>query len=267
MAAPHWTEILARLDRRPAANGAPGVVVTDDVVAFAREVLGLRLDARQAELLGTRSRQVILNCTRQWGKSTMAAAKAVHRALRVAGSLTVIVAPSERQSAELVATVRRFCGVAGVAVKGDGRNRASVVTPGGSRVVGLPASEATTRGFAGASLLIVDEASRVPDTVYQPMRAVLATTGGDLWLLSTPNGCNGFFYRTWVGGGDWFRVTATAEECPRILPAQLALDRAEFSDAFFQQEYMCEFGDKDVALFRRVKLAAMVDGDLSGFNG
>ena len=85
--------------------------------------------------------------------------------------------------------------------------------------------------------------------------------------MSTPNGCNGFFYRTWVGGGDWFRVTATAEECPRILPAQLALDRAEFSDAFFQQEYMCEFGDKDVALFRRVKLAAMVDGDLSGFNG
>ena len=192
---------------------------------------------------------------------------AAHRAFERPGSLTLVISPSERQSGELVATVRRFCGLAGVAVRGDGRNRESVVMPNGSRVVGLPASEATTRGFARVSLLIVDEASRVPDSICYPMRPVLATSGGDVWLLSTPNGRDGFFYKTWIGEGDWLRVTATAEQCGRISPEQLALDRAEFPDAFFEQEYMCKFGDRDEALYRRVKLTAMVDGELLGLNG
>ena len=248
-------------------GGAPGgggeaptaVPFSGDVVEFASGVLGLDLDSKQAELLGTGARHVILNCSRQWGKSTMAAAKVAHRALARPGSLTVIASPSERQSGELVAKARQFLLAAGVKVKGDGRFKASIVTPNGSRVVGLPAKESTTRGLSKASLLIVDEASRVPDHIYHPLRPMLATSGGDVWLLSTPNGCEGFFYKTWTSGGDWFRVTATAEECPRISAEQLEMDRMEFSDAFFRQEYLCEFESKDTALFRRDKIAALED--------
>ena len=96
------------------------------------------------------------------------------------------------------------------------------------------------------------------DTLYYSFRPTLARSGGDVWLLSTPNGCKGFFYQTWTTGGpDWFRMTATAEDCPRISPKQLALDRREFSDSLFNQEYLCEFGDSDSALVRLHKVLAL----------
>ena len=39
--------------------------------------------------------------------------------------------------------------------------------PNGSRIVGLPGTEATVRGFSAVSLLLIDEASRVVDEMYQ----------------------------------------------------------------------------------------------------
>ena len=210
--------IAAPRNAPPQLGPPPGLVAPPPILDFATSVLGIDLDSKQAELLSAAGRNVILNCCRQWGKSTMAAVKAVHRSIERPGSLSIIVSPSERQSGELVGTIRRYCAQAGLKTKGDGRNKSSVVLENGSRVVGLPASERTTRGFANVALLIVDEASRVPDDVYLPMRPFLATSSGDIWLLSTPYGCKGFFYRTWTAGrGGWFRVTAKATECPRIL--------------------------------------------------
>jgi hypothetical protein len=51
-----------------------------DAVEFARTRLGIEPDERQAEVLRSEAKRGMLNCTRQWGKSTIAAAKAVHRA-------------------------------------------------------------------------------------------------------------------------------------------------------------------------------------------
>jgi hypothetical protein len=48
---------------------------------FARAVLGITPDPLQARVLRTGARQVILNCSRQWGKSTLAAIKLIHIAL------------------------------------------------------------------------------------------------------------------------------------------------------------------------------------------
>lgn len=58
----------------------------------------------------------------------------------------------------------------------------------GSRIVALPGKEETIRGFSGVALLIVDEAARVPDALYQAVRPMLAVSGGQIILLSTPFG-------------------------------------------------------------------------------
>ena len=73
-----------------------------DAADFARARLGLDLDARQEEVLRSTAKRGILNCSRQWGKSTVAAAKAVHRAYTRPGSLVLVASPSERQSAEFL---------------------------------------------------------------------------------------------------------------------------------------------------------------------
>ena len=72
----------------------------------------------------------------------------------------------------------------------------------GSRVVSLPGDEGTVRGFSGVSLLVIDEASRVPDDLYRSVRPMLAVSQGRLVCLSTPFGQRGFFYEYWRAGAE-----------------------------------------------------------------
>jgi len=82
------------------------------------------------------------------------------------------------------------------------------------------------------------------------MLPVLAVSGGDVWLISTPFGRCGFFYRAWVEGGPgWQRVKVPATECPRIRPENLARDRITMGDRWFRQEYLCEFAANEETLF------------------
>ena len=71
-----------------------------DPVAFVTTRLGFVPDPKQELLLRGRMHRVLLNCSRQWGKSTITAAKAVHRAYTVPDSLVVVLGPGARQSAE-----------------------------------------------------------------------------------------------------------------------------------------------------------------------
>jgi hypothetical protein len=224
-----------------------------DANAFARRRLGFQPDERQAELLASTAPRVILNCTRQWGKSTVTAARAVFEACSKAGSLTLVVSPSERQSGELVRKARRFAAMVEGKVRGDGQNRCSLLFGNGSRIVGVPSREDTVRGFSAVSLLLVDEASRVEDELYDAVRPMLAVSNGSMWLMSTPNGKRGFFWEEWSMGGDqWKRVEVPATECPRISKEFLERERARaWREEWFRQEYMCEFLDSDDWVFPR----------------
>jgi hypothetical protein len=225
-----------------------------DAVAFARERLGFHPDEKQ-EMVLRGGRRVIVNCTRQWGKSTVTAAKAVHRAYSAAGSLTLVVTPSGRQSGEFLRKAEEFVRRLGIKVRGDGDNEISIAFPNGSRIVGLPGNEATARGYS-ASLLLIDEAARVDDALYRAMRPSLAVANGDLWLTSTPYGKRGFFWGEWEhGGSEWERISVPATECPGI-SAQLLAEECAKGDETYRREYMCEFGDMEGAVFSRESIEA-----------
>ena len=191
----------------------------------------------------------ILNCSRQWGKSTVTAVKALHRAWCEPRSLVLVASPSGRQSGEFLRKVSSFVRALRVRPRGDGDNEISLLLPNGSRIVGLPGRESTVRGFSNPSLLLIDEASRVPDAMYDALRPMLATGNGDLWLMSTPFGRRGFFWREWERGGDlWTRIAVTGPECSRISKEFLEEERTK-GDRYFSQEYLCQFVSSDDALF------------------
>ena len=60
---------------------------------FARTRLGIELDEVQEHVMLSHANRGILNCTRQWGKSTVGAAKALYRAMSVARSLVLVPNP------------------------------------------------------------------------------------------------------------------------------------------------------------------------------
>jgi Terminase large subunit, T4likevirus-type, N-terminal len=228
--------------------------------AFASKVLHFTPDAIQTELLNSSAKQGLLNCTRQWGKSTVAAIKAVHRAHFTPDSLILVASPTERQSAEFLRKARHFAQALQPRLTGDGHNRVSLLFPNGSRIVGLPGTEATIRGFSAASLVILDEASRISDDLYKALSPILTVSGGDLWLLSTPCGKRGIFYELWQHGGDqWTRFEVPATQCPRISPERLDQQRAQLGDMWFRQEYLCEFVSAGTQFFPTELVEAAVE--------
>jgi hypothetical protein len=234
-----------------AADRLPGPSYTDPAEwAVAR--LGLSFDETQMRVLRSTRARGLLNCTRQWGKSTVVAAKAIHHATHRPESLTLVVSPSTRQSAEFLRKAEGFARKLAVPVRRDIGNVVSLEFPNRSRIVGLPASETTVRGYSAVSLLLVDEAARVSDDIYLALRPMLAVSGGALWLMSTPFGRHGFFHDAWEHGGEeWERIRVTAPECPRISPEFLEEERATMGDWWFRQEYLCEFQDPVGAVFDR----------------
>ena len=81
---------------------AAGSVFENDAAAWAREHLNFHPNCKQQQVLATNTRRGILNCTRQWGKSTTCAIKAVHYAHFHPESKVIVASPSQRQSSEFL---------------------------------------------------------------------------------------------------------------------------------------------------------------------
>ena len=174
-----------------------------DPVVFARYYLGYRPDPWQADFLRSDSQRIILNCSRQSGKSTTTAILALWEAIYKPKSVIVLDSPSLRQSQELMLKFSEFLTMVDSSVKLDSDTKLSVRFSNGSRVVALPGSEKTIRGISAVTLLVLDEAARIPDELYGAVRPMLAVSHGRLILLSTPFGEQGFFASTWAHPEGW----------------------------------------------------------------
>src|SRR5688500_14730069 len=70
--------------------------------------VGIVPDQWQQDILESEENQIILNCTRQFGKSSISAILGLYQTCYVEKSLTLILAPSSRQSSETYRKVRDF---------------------------------------------------------------------------------------------------------------------------------------------------------------
>ncbi len=225
------------------------------------ERAGITPDNWQSDLLRSDARQMILLCSRQSGKSTITSILALHQAIFTPDSLILLLSPSLRQSQELFRKLQTFYN----ALESESLPQAveesalRMELSNGSRIVALPGKEATIRGFSGVSLLIIDEASRVEDALYQSVRPMLAVSGGRIILLSTPFGKRGFFHSEWTDGQDWRKVKITADQCPRIDKDWLERERAMIGDWWYLQEYFCEFVETSDQVFSYDDIQAALD--------
>lgn len=220
-----------------------------DPIVFAQS-LGFTPDSWQAKVLATRGRQTILNCHRQSGKSTTTSIIAVYQAAFWPESTVLLISPSLRQSSELFRKVRYWFGRMPDLASFPEDNKLSCELSNGSRIISLPASESTVRGFSAVDLVIEDEASRVPDELYFAVRPMLAVSGGRIILMSTPFGRRGHFWDAWSKGGEnWERFTFRAEENVRIDRHFLDEEYATLGKFWYSQEYNCEFLDPVDSIF------------------
>lgn len=115
----------------------------------------------------------------------------------------------------------------------------------GGKFFALPCREDTIRGEHGVTLLVIDEAARVPDAMFGAVTAMTMISSGRLALLTTPWGRRGFFYKEWIEGEGWRRHRFSWHECPRIRPEFIEMERRRHGDQWVRQEYLdCADGDE-----------------------
>lgn len=230
--------------------------------------IGMEPDPWQDDVLRSTHPRILLNCHRQSGKSTVASVLVVHAAIYEPESLVLLLSPSMRQSGE----VFKKCLVAyrglGRPVIAEAENQLSLILENGSRIISLPGTEGTVRGYSGVRLLVTDEASRVKDDLVAAVRPMLAVSGGRMVALSTPNGKRGWWYDAWENGGPtWKRVKIPATMCPRITPEFLDEERRALGDRLFAQEYLCEFTETIDSAFGAAAVNAAFSRNLESLFG
>jgi len=212
-----------------------------DSVEFSRYI-GIEPDGWQADVLRYEGKRLLLNCSRQSGKSTTTATKGLHTAIYRPKSLILLVSPSLRQSQELFRKVKEGYEAMETRPGLLEDNKLSMTLANGSRIVSLPSDQSTVRGFSGVTMILEDEAAHVKDEFYYAILPMLIINNGVFIAMTTPYGKRGHFFNEWTtGGDDWKRVEIPATKCPRISPEDLERQRRSLGSMFFRQEFCCEF--------------------------
>jgi hypothetical protein len=241
-----------------------GILQALDPVRLWESVYHTTPDDWQADVLRSDHRKVILNTSRQVGKSSTVAIKALHAGLFEPESLVLLVSRSLRQSVELGRKVFDAFRRTGHTVPPESESKLALELRNGSRIICLPGGdEGSIRGFSGVRALVVDEASRCPDPLFTAFKPMIAVSGGSLTLLSTPFGKRGFFWSSWADGDDWLKIEVKATECPRLSPAFLQQERRELGDRWFAQEYLCQFVEAVGQLFSDEAIDAAFRDDIA----
>ena len=219
-----------------------GLTVSLDPVERFRLTIG-EPDPWQETLLRTdpsrdeADRMVLALCGRQSGKSTSAGGLAYQDFSR--GLTVILTAPSLRQSTELFRRILAFKDADPFCppIVRQTQTELEAHPRHGGRIVVVPATD-QARGMT-ADTILADEACFLQDdalTAFFPMRK----ESGRIFLLSTPNMRQGYFYDAWTSGKRVRRITARSIDIPRRR-AQVEFDRATMSETTFRREHLCEF--------------------------
>jgi len=229
-----------------------------DPKAWVRERLGFEPDQWQWRVILEHHPKRCILAPRQSGKSSAVAAAIAVRMRQAPGSTIAVISPTSRQSVLLAEKVRDVLGMDLAR-----ETSSTLVLDNRSRLLSLPGDRpAVVRGLT-AHTLVVDEASFIKSNLLEAALPQVAATGGDLLILSTPNGMGGFFHDTWTKGAEegWDLVRVTLDDCHHYDPEVLATLKARLGPRRWAQEMLGEFLGPEGAVFD----PQMLDKVFSGF--
>ena len=172
-------------------------------------VQNIILDDWQKEILDYDG-NIVLCTGRQVGKTLTFSRKAVNYMLKHKGSQIIIVSLTEDQSKLIIMMMLQYLEQHHpklIAKKKDKPTQNKITLTNKStalaRPVGLTGD--SVRGFTG-DVLIIDEASRMPELVWTSAKPTLLTTNGQIWMCSTPFGKQGYFYEAYLNKNNRYKV-------------------------------------------------------------
>lgn len=243
----------------------------------------------QADIITSSHKRKAVNGARQSGKSTITSGKPCHGARFFPGSLSIILAATEKQAVEDMEKIKDFMSLDQEypAIVRD--SDSLIELDNRSRILVVPATEKAARGYSAPRIIIMDEGSRIEDGVYRSGVIPMLTDNEEceLILISSPNGRNGFFYKAHQSPR-WERYEVRSpwdvlDLDMRLVPAgeekdyrkrrakhgikayysprhhnhdEQQMNLEEMGPLMYRQEYCCEFVEPDDQVFGYDEIAA-----------
>ncbi len=248
----------------------------------------------QKQILQDESKRIIINAARQSGKSTIVSSLPCHIAKYKTNSLSIVLAPTEKQAGEDMEKIKGFIQSDPTYPEIKRSSDSLIKLSNNARIVVVPATEKAARGYSCPDLVLIDEASRVENIVYTSGVKAMFTNNVDgvLVLLSTPAGKDGFFYEIWSNGSQsWKRYEIRSPWNPQgtdhgidllpYLPEEAYIrgkaeqgiiacysprhkregeqrdNLLEMGSLMYRQEYCCEFVETVDTVFSYEEIARM----------
>lgn len=193
--------------------------------------------------------------SRQSGKSTMVAADNVYRCISSPQSTCLLLSVGERQAKELLLKCKQWAESFKIATPEEYKeaveysdNASEINFLNGSRIIALPASPATVRGYTATSL-VLDEFALVENDKELWQAVVPSITNEiagkkNISIISTPTSLTTQFAKIWnATDGVWSKHRVTIEDAVRLgLKADVEQLRKIVDDPLiWNTEFMCEF--------------------------
>jgi len=216
----------------------------------------IQLDKWQKEMLDYKG-DICLCTGRQVGKTLTMSRKASKYMLENKDSKIIIASLTEDQAKLIIVMIKDYFDrnyPDKLSTNRYDQSSTKITLNNGSQAIARPIGLTgdSIRGFTG-DVLILDEASRMPEIVFEAAKPVLLTTAGKIWMCSTPFGKQGYFYNSWLNKSNRFKVFhITSEEVIKERPISktwseerskaaikfLESERKDMSELQYGQEYL-----------------------------
>lgn len=240
---------------------------------FFTDVMGNRFKtfSYQDIILNDKSKRKAICIARQTGKSTLSVIAAFHQAYFNDSYTVVVVSATKPQALELIRKLKtilrtgRFTTWKEIMPKGkESGSEIIIKNQNGkteSRIISVPATD-SARGYT-ANMVIVDEAAFIENGDYifnQVIEPMTQYTKGQIFLLSTPNGKIGFFWKCFNSEA-WSTYQFGWEVCPNNTKEEMVEKRKMMTSMEFSAEYEAKFLTSQSAYFNYKDIERAVDSN------
>lgn len=244
-----------------------GVVLTDDPVHFAKQVLRIDLDPHQQEVVRSIKPNVVVAGGRRSGKSLMAQVKAIHVAASNRGARVIVISPNIEAARYWLRECAELLRLSALRDSVLNEETQSLVLSIGSAIVAIPATHGQLRGQGrNLRLVVVEESGFQSAEVIRDVRYALLdnfAAGAQLWQVGSPWGGTDHPFRSsyergLTGDPDYESVRFRTTDNPRLPKDFIERERARLAPSEAAAELDGIWSSAVGALFDRELLEACV---------
>jgi len=222
---------------------------------------GYKLDSWQEEVLAAEGNLCICS-GRQVGKSSIIAIKTAEFIVKHPNKTVLIISITEDQAENMLQKIVLYLHSNHkdkISLGKDKPTKHKVRLDNGSIAITKAVGQYGL-GVLGMTVDVVvpDECAYLPEAIWGSITPMLLTTGGNIWLLSTPNAQQGYFYEAYTNPGMGFKTfhvnsEEVADKRPEpqrtIMLNYLASEKARMTKLQYAQQYLAQFLEQLNQLF------------------